>query len=149
MISKNNVHGKLYRKQFDYEPRKGYTNLDGKDIKTSKRNIANFDLNLLDSSPNEWGLLSEIAISNNGNLVAFTINYESSSEIYIRDLESIDPPFYLTSYSWGTDVHGIVDFTDDDEWVSFFDSGILKKVLFTNCTCAFKTMRTDPLITSF
>ena len=24
---------------FDYEPRKGYTNLDGKDIKTSKRNI--------------------------------------------------------------------------------------------------------------
>ena len=116
---------------FDYEPRKGYANLDGKDINTSKRNIANFDLNLLDSSPNEWGLLSEIAISNNGNLVAFTINYESSSEIYIRDLESIDPPFYLTSYSWGTDVHGIVDFTDDDEWVSFFDSGILKKVRIT------------------
>ena len=37
----------------------------------------------------------------------------------------------LTEYSWGTDVHGILDFTDDDEWISYFDSGILKKIRIT------------------
>ena len=59
------------------------------------------------------------------------MNNDSSSDIYIRDLRLIDSPNYLISYNWGTDVHGIIDFTDDDEWVSFFDSGILKKVRIT------------------
>ena len=113
---------------FDYEPKRKYS--------TSNNNNSNdysirFDLNLGDSSPNEWGLLTEIAISNDGNYVAFTINEESSSKIYLRDLRTANDPIYLTDYIWSTDVHGILKFTDDDQWVSFFDSGLLKKVRIT------------------
>ena len=117
---------------FDYEPRRNYTNQNKNYNDLNSDNVSvKFDLNLIDSSPNEWGLLSEIAISSSGDLVAFTINHESSSDIYLRDLRTIEAPFYLVTYSWGTDVHGIIDFTDDSEWVSFFDSGILKKVRVT------------------
>ena len=118
---------------FDYEPKRNYTTkpVENEYIYDTSTVSTKFDLNLRKSSPNEWGLLTEIAISNNGYYVAFTVNNDSSSDIYIRDLRLIDSPNYLISYNWGTDVHGIIDFTDDDEWVSFFDSGILKKVRIT------------------
>ena len=113
---------------FDYEPKRNHSSSN---MDNSNQFSTRFDLNLGDSSPNEWGLLTEIAISNDGNYVAFSINEEASSKIYIRDLRSIDDPAYLTDYIWSTDVHGLLKFTDDDQWVSFFDSGLLKKVRIT------------------
>ena len=102
---------------FDYEPKRNYSSSN---IANSNEFSTRFDLNLGISSPNEWGLLTEIAISNDGNYVAFSINEESSSKIFLRDLRSIDDPVYLTDYLWSTDVHGLLKFTDDDQWVSFF-----------------------------
>ena len=116
---------------FDYEPKRSYSNNTAQDSSNIAKISYNFDLNLKQSSPNEWGLLTEIAISNNGRYVAFTINNDSSSDIFLRDLGAADTLIHLTNYSWGTDVHGVLEFTEDDEWVSYFDSGILKKVRIT------------------
>lgn len=116
---------------FDYEPKRSYS--DNSPQNSSNVNIVsyNFDLNLKQSAPNEWGLLTEIAISNDGRYVAFTKNNDSSSDIFLRDLRSVDSLIHLVNYSWGTDVHGVLEFTEDDEWVSYFDSGVLKKVRIT------------------
>ena len=115
---------------FDYEPKRNYQDLSTS-LDSINNNSSKFDLNLGESSSNEWGLFTEISISNSGQYVAYSINKEISSNIYIRDLWSVNPPMLLTEYSWGTDVHGILDFTDDDEWISYFDSGILKKIRIT------------------
>ena len=116
---------------FDYDPKRPYSNNKAQDSSNIAKIAYNFDLNLKQSSPNEWGLSTEIAISNNGRYVAFTINNDSSSDIFLRDLGTADTLIHLTNYSWGTDVHGVLEFTEDDEWVSYFDSGILKKVRIT------------------
>tara|TARA_B110001454_G_scaffold110102_1_gene103408 strand:- start:48 stop:2249 length:2202 start_codon:yes stop_codon:yes gene_type:complete len=116
---------------FDYKPKRFSNEVNVININNSVAKSSRFDLNIGKSSINEWGLNTEIAISPNGRLVAFTKNKDGSSEIYIRDLWVDEVPILITDYKWGTDVHGIIDFTDDSEWVTYFDSGILKRVRVT------------------
>ena len=116
---------------FDYTPKKFTKN---QNISTTINRIRSprYDLNIDSSLPNEWGLNSEIAISPNGQYVAFTKNSDGSSEIYLRDLyASVSSTTKLVTYTWGTDVHGIIFFSKDSQWVTYFDSGILKKVKIT------------------
>ena len=116
---------------FDYTPKKFISNSVTLSPLTNQRS-PRYDLNISASLPNEWGLNSEIAISPNGQYVAYTKNSDGSSEIYIRDLYSpISSSAKLVSYTWGTDVHGIIFFSKDSQWVTYFDSGILKKVKIT------------------
>ena len=87
-----------------------------------------FELNLGATGTNEWGLNSEIAISPNGRYVAFTKNGDGAGELFVRDLFRGGSTNRVAGYRWGTDVHGIVNFSKDGEWVAYFDSGILKRV---------------------
>ena len=116
---------------FDYTPKKFTIDRDVTNLINQKKS-PRYDLNIDSSLPNEWGLSSEIAISPNGQYVAFTKNSDGSSEIYLRDLYApTSSVSKLVSYTWGTDVHGIIFFSKDGEWVTYFDSGILKKVKIT------------------
>ena len=116
---------------FDYTPKKFTKNQNISSTIIQQRS-PRYDLNLDTSLPNEWGLNSEIAISPNGQYVAFTKNSDGSSEIYLRDLyASVSTITKLVSYTWGTDVHGIIFFSKDSQWVTYFDSGILKRVKIT------------------
>tara|TARA_B100000902_G_scaffold245639_1_gene232558 strand:+ start:3432 stop:5654 length:2223 start_codon:yes stop_codon:yes gene_type:complete len=116
---------------FDYTPKK-FTKSQNISSTIIQQRSPRYDLNLDTSLPNEWGLNSEIAISPNGQYVAFTKNSDGSSEIYLRDLyASVSTITKLASYTWGTDVHGIIFFSKDSQWVTYFDSGILKRVKIT------------------
>lgn len=116
---------------FDYTPKKFYQDRDISNVFNQQRS-PRYDLNIDSSLPNEWGLSSEIAISPDGQYVAFTKNSDGSSEIYLRDLyASGSSVSKLVNYTWGTDVHGIIFFSKDSQWVTYFDSGILKKVKIT------------------
>tara|TARA_Y100001935_G_scaffold78404_1_gene65537 strand:- start:3027 stop:5258 length:2232 start_codon:yes stop_codon:yes gene_type:complete len=116
---------------FDYTPKKFSNNLNTP-LTINKQRSPRYDLNIDSSLPNEWGLNSEIAISPNGQYVAYTKNSDGSSEIFLRDLYATTSSVSkLASYTWGTDVHGIIFFSKDSQWVSYFDSGILKKVKIT------------------
>ena len=70
---------------FDYTPKKFTIDRDVANLINQKKS-PRYDLNIDSSLPNEWGLSSEIAISPNGQYVAFTKNSDGSSEIYLRDL---------------------------------------------------------------
>ena len=116
---------------FDYTPKKFSNNLNTP-LTINKQRSPRYDLNIDSSLPNEWGLNSEIAISPNGQYVAYTKNSDGSSEIFLRDLYATTSSVSkLASYTWGTDVHGIIFFSKDSQWLIYFDSGILKKVKIT------------------
>ena len=85
-------------------------------------------LNIGNTSINDWGLRTEIAMSNNGRYLAFTSNKEGYSEIFVRDLWREESVKKLAEYSWATDVHGVLKFSEDGDWIYFFDAGILKRV---------------------
>ncbi len=89
---------------------------------------ARLDLNIGATGTSEWGLNTEIAISPNGRYVAFTVNSAGSGEVYVRDLWSTEDARPVASYRWGTDVHGILEFSDDGQWITYFDSGVLHQV---------------------
>ncbi|MAD67671.1 MAG: hypothetical protein CMK24_09355 [Porticoccaceae bacterium] len=114
---------------FDFAPRAQRTEL------TSTRSVAmdepqspRFELNIGDTGTSEWGLTTEIAISPDGRYVAFTRNADGAGEVFVRDLLRNGSTNKLAEYRWATDVHGILNFSEDGEWVAYFDSGILKRV---------------------
>ena len=117
---------------FDYQPKVGISGNRDADIFDYKSTRGpRYDLILGKTGTSEWGLNTEIAISPNGRFVAFTKNNDGSSEIYLRDLydsETDASARLLAEYTWGTDVHGVLFFSDDGEWLRFFDSGILKQI---------------------
>jgi len=90
-----------------------------------------FELNLGETGVSEWGLTTELAMSPDGRYVAFTKNRDGAGELYVRDLWRQGTTRQVGAYRWGTDVHGVLDFSDDGEWVTFFDSGVLKRVRVT------------------
>ena len=85
-------------------------------------------INLGYTSLNDWGLRTEIALSSNGRYLAYTSNKEGESEIFAKDLWYENSVSKLADYSWSTDVHGVIFFDEDGEWLYFFDAGILKRV---------------------
>ena len=85
-------------------------------------------VDLGETSINDWGLRTEIAVSPDGRYLAFTKNQESFSELFIKDLWFENETKKLAEYSWATDVHGVVFFSKEGNWVFFFDAGILKRV---------------------
>jgi len=87
-----------------------------------------FEINLGKTGVSEWGLQTELAISPDGRFLAFTKNLDGGGEVFVRDLWKESDVRLVATYRWGTDVHGVLDFSDDGEWVTYFDSGILKKV---------------------
>jgi Tol biopolymer transport system component len=89
---------------------------------------ARFELNLGNTGTSEWGLTTEIVISPNGRYVAYTRNNDGDGQIFIRDLWRGGASKQIAEYRWGTDVHGVLDFSEDGEWVTYFDSGILQQV---------------------
>ena len=115
---------------FDFDPEnQGQTSANraasmGRNISQSAR----FELNLGRTGTSEWGLTTEIAISPYGRYVAYTKNNDGTGEVFIRDLWRGGTSNRIAEYRWGTDVHGILDFAEDGEWVTFFDSGILQQV---------------------
>ena len=78
-------------------------------------------------SPNDWGLDTEIAISDDSRYLAFTKNKDGFSEILLRDLNFENDVKKLAEYTWGTDVHGVLSFSPDNNWLYFLDAGLLKR----------------------
>lgn len=99
------------------------TNLAGADIRGVRST-----LNLGNTSINDWGLRTEIALSPDGRYLAFTRNREGASGLFIKDLWFEDAVTELAEYTWSTDVHGVIFFDQNGEWLYFFDAGQLKRV---------------------
>ena len=115
---------------FDFQPNNRNQDVSG-GVQSFQQDVsqsARFDLNLGNTGTSEWGLTTEIVISPNGRYVAYTINNDGAGEIFIRDLSRGGTSNRIAEYRWGTDVHGVLDFSEDGEWVTYFDSGILQQV---------------------
>ena len=115
---------------FDFEPesQRQTTASTPASLERNTSQSARFELNLGGTGISEWGLTTEIAISPNGRYVAYTKNNDGSGEVFVRDLWRGGTSNRIAEYKWGTDVHGILDFSEDGEWVTFFDSGLLQQV---------------------
>ena len=115
---------------FDFEPRRNETTIVS-ETDTSRLAVPQsprFELNLGSTGTSEWGLNTEIAISPDGRYVAFTKNGDGAGEVFVRDLYREGSTSRVAEYRWGTDVHGILNFSEDGEWIAYFDSGVLKRV---------------------
>lgn len=114
---------------FDFAPREQRTELiSAGSTALDEAQSPRFELNLGDTGTSEWGLSTEIAISPDGRYVAFTKNADGAGEVFVRDLLRNGFTNKLAEYRWATDVHGILNFSENGEWVAYFDSGILKRV---------------------
>jgi Tol biopolymer transport system component len=114
---------------FDFEPRPQRNELAiAGSAAIGKAQSPRFELNIGDTGTSEWGLSTEISISPNGQYVAFTKNGNGAGEIFLRDLLRNGSIRKLADYRWATDVHGVLNFSENGEWITYFDSGILKRV---------------------
>ena len=115
---------------FDFEPRRNETTIvsETASFRLAGPQSPRFELNLGSTGTSEWGLNTEIAISPNGRYVAFTKNGDGAGEVFVRDLYREGSTNQVAEYRWGTDVHGILNFSEDGEWIAYFDSGVLKRV---------------------
>ena len=114
---------------FDFEPRPQPTELAiARSAAMAEAQSPRFELNIGDTGTSEWGLSTEISISPNGQYVAFTKNGNGAGEVFLRDLLRNGSTRKLTDYRWATDVHGVLNFSENGEWITYFDSGILKRV---------------------
>ena len=115
---------------FDFKPDNRNQEVSGRvqSFQQDMSQSARFELNLGNTGTSEWGLTTEIVISPNGRYVAYTINNDGAGEIFIRDLWRGGTSNRIAEYRWGTDVHGVLDFSEDGEWITYFDSGILQQV---------------------
>ena len=114
---------------FDFEPRPQPTELAiARSAAMAEAQSPRFELNIGDTGTSEWGLSTEISISPNGRYVAFTKNGNGAGEVFLRDLLRNGSTRKLTDYRWATDVHGVLNFSENGEWITYFDSGILKRV---------------------
>ena len=115
---------------FDFKPDNRNQEVSGRvqSFQQDMSQSARFELNLGNTGTSEWGLTTEIVISPNGRYVAYTINNDGTGEIFIRDLSRGGTSNRIAEYRWGTDVHGVLDFSEDGEWITYFDSGNLQQV---------------------
>ena len=115
---------------FDFKPDNRNQEVSGRvqSFQQDMSQSARFELNLGNTGTSEWGLTTEIVISPNGRYVAYTINNDGAGEIFIRDLWRGGTSNRIAEYRWGTDVHGVLDFSEDGEWITYFDSGNLQQV---------------------
>jgi Tol biopolymer transport system component len=114
---------------FDFEPRPQRTELPIVGSATiGEAQSPRFELIIGDTGTSEWGLSTEISISPNGQYVAFTRNGNGAGEVFLRDLLRNGSIRKLADYRWATDNHGVLNFSENGEWITYFDSGILKRV---------------------
>jgi Tol biopolymer transport system component len=114
---------------FDFEPRPQRTEMPIVGSATiGEAQSPRFELNIGDTGTSEWGLSTEISISPNGQYVAFTRNGNGAGEVFLRDLLRNGSIRKLADYRWATDNHGVLNFSENGEWITYFDSGILKRV---------------------
>jgi len=70
---------------------------------------------------------TDLALSNNGRLLAFLDHGETTSEIFIKDLLFPDSTRSLGTIGW-VQGSGQMFFSEDGEWLHFIDNGQLKRI---------------------